>query len=152
MKIVPTRRTDYAIQALIYLAGHAGDRINAAEIGDEMEIPTPILHQVLRELQKATLLTSQTGPKGGYRLSRDPVDIPILEVVEAMEGSVHLGECALRGGPCHWEDVCAIHEVWSGARQALADSLASHTLRDLADMDQLLRGGLVPAPADSHRR
>jgi Rrf2 family protein len=152
MKIVPTRRTDYAIRALIYLAGRPGDRVNAAEIAGEMEIPTPILHQVLGELQRAGLVSSQSGPTGGYRLARDPESVPLLEVVEALEGSVHLDECAFRGGPCHWEDVCAIHAVWTEAREAFASSLAGHTLSEVAEVDRRLRRGMAEIPADSHRQ
>ena len=34
-------------------------------------------------------------------------------------------ECAvLRGGPCHWDDVCALHWVWASARDALCDELS----------------------------
>jgi Rrf2 family protein len=152
MKIVPTRRTDYAIRSLVYLAGAEAVRVNAAEIGDEMEIPTPILYQILRELQKAALLSSQPGPNGGYQLSRDPADITLLEIVEALEGSVHLGQCALSGGPCHWDPVCALHDAWTEARQSFADSLANHTLREVANADQRLRLGVAPVPADSHRQ
>ncbi|HIE21321.1 MAG TPA: Rrf2 family transcriptional regulator [Acidimicrobiia bacterium] len=152
MKIVPTRRTDYALRALIYLAGRPSDRVNAAEIAGEMDIPTPILHQVLAELQRANLVSSQSGPKGGYRLARDPEGLPLLEIVEALEGSVHLDECALKGGPCHWEDVCAIHGVWTEAREAFAASLASHTLGEVAEVDRGLRLGQVEVPANSHRQ
>lgn len=152
MKIVPTRRTDYAIRALVYLAGADSARVNAAEIGAEMEIPTPILHQVLRELQKAKLLTSQSGPRGGYRLIRDPGEIPLLEIVEALEGSVHLDQCAFSGGPCHWDQVCALHDMWTEARQAFSDSLAAHTLGEVADADRRLREGVVAVPTNTHRK
>ena len=152
MKIVPTRRTDYAIRALIYLAGSASERVNATEVADEMEIPRPILYRVLRELQRAALVTSQPGPNGGYRLTRDPAEITLLEIVEALEGSVPLDQCALSGGPCHWDQVCALHEAWIGARQAFADTLANHTLKEVADADQRLRLGVAPVPLDSHRR
>ncbi len=152
MKIVSTRRTDYAIRALVYLTAAGSDRVNAAEIGGEMEIPTPILHQVLRELQKANLLTSQSGPRGGYRLTRDPGDITLLEIVEALEGSVHLDQCAFSGGPCHWDQVCALHDMWTEARQAFSDSLSTHTLKEVAKEDQRLREEVVAVPANTHRK
>ena len=152
MKLTPTNRTDYAIRALIYLAGHRGSHAKAAVVGAAMGIPTGFLHQVLQELQRARLVSSRSGPSGGYLLAREPENITILEIVETMEGPIEASECALRGGPCHWDDVCALHWVWSSARAALADSLRGATLARVAADDRDLREGAVPVPADSHRR
>ncbi len=152
MKILPTARTDYAIRALIYLAAHPEDRVKASEIAHEMEIAEPILRQVMGELQRANLVASRSGPHGGYRLARNPADVTLLEIIEAMEGPTSLHECALRGGPCHWEDVCAVHSIWSEARAAFTEVLAAHTLAEVAEADQLLRRGLLEIPPDSHRR
>ncbi len=151
MKILPTARTDYAIRALIYLANHPRDRVKAAEIAHEMEIPEPILRQVMGELQRANLVASRSGPHGGYRLARDPGEMTLLAIIEAMEGPADLHECALRGGPCHWEQVCAVHEIWSAARAAFTEVLATHTLKEVAAADRDLRDGTAPIPPDSHR-
>jgi len=152
MKLVPTRRTDYGIRALIVLARRPGTHSKASEIGAEMEIPTGFLQQVLQELQRARLVTSRSGPQGGYSLARDPATITIREIVEALEGPIELQECALRGGPCHWEQVCALHWVWSGAQRALKESLESATLARVAADDASLVSGTAVIPQDSHRR
>ncbi len=152
VKIVPTRRTDYAIRALVHLAHQVPETVTAEEIATEMVIPPGFLHQVLRDLQHAGFLRSRTGRGGGYALVRDPGLITILDIVEACEGPLTQSECALRGGPCRWEEVCALHVVWNGARQALVDRLAAATLADVADDDRALRKGCLPVPPDSHRR
>ncbi|MEK7292606.1 MAG: Rrf2 family transcriptional regulator [Actinomycetota bacterium] len=151
MKIVPTRRTDYGIRALIYLASHHGERSKAAEIAEAMDIPAKFLHQVLQELQRGQLVASRPSRSGGYSLTRDPADISVLDIVQALEGPIRATECALRGGPCHWEDVCALHWVWSAAQQALADQLGSATLAKLAEDDRALASGTKIVPTDSHR-
>lgn len=137
---------------MIYLASHDDDRSKAAEIAEAMDIPTGFLHQVLQELQRARLVTSRPSRSGGYSLARSPEEITILEVVEALEGPIEAEECALRGGPCHWENVCALHWVWSSAQQALAGRLAEATLKQVADDDQALAEGTKEAPADAHRK
>ena len=153
MKLMPTNRTDYGIRALICLANHPGEHVKAADIGAVMDIPTGFLQQVLQELQRARLVSSRSGPAGGYALARDPAEITILDVVETLEGPIATtSECALRGGPCHWEDVCAMHWVWSSARGALSDSLRSATLARVASDDRALAAGSMPIPEDSHRR
>ena len=152
MKIVTTRRSDYGIRAAVCLAGMAAERVTAAEVAEEMDIPKGFLHQVLQELQRGGLVTSIAGRKGGYALSRPPDQISVLEIVEALEGPLRLGECALRGGPCRWEDVCALHEVWTAGRAAFCEQLASYTLADVSRVDAQLRVGQYETPADSHRR
>jgi len=152
MKLQPTRRTDYGIRALIYLANHPGSHAKAADIGGAMDIPTGFLQQVLQELQRARLVTSRSGPSGGYALARGPESITILEIVEGLEGPFQAQQCALRGGPCHWDDVCAMHSVWSSATAALADRLAASTLAQVAADDRALAAGTAAVPVDSHRR
>jgi Rrf2 family protein len=152
MKLVPTRRTDYGLRALIFLAQQEGFSAPASDIAPAMEIPTGFLHQVLQELQRAGLVTSRPGRTGGYALARPPQTITVREIVEALEGPFDAGECALRGGPCHWEDVCALHWVWSGAKEALASQLGRATLAQVAEDDEALAAGTKEIPANSHRR
>lgn len=151
MKLLPTRRTDYGIRALLYLAEHGGGRSKAAEIAEAMDIPQGFLHQVLQELQRARLVTSRPSRHGGYALARPAEEISILEIVEGLEGPLEPEECALRGGPCHWDDVCALHWVWSSATQALTGQLASATLAQVAADDLALAAGEKLPPADAHR-
>ncbi|MCL4414485.1 MAG: Rrf2 family transcriptional regulator [Actinobacteria bacterium] len=151
MKLVPTRRTDYGIRAMVYLAEQDGARTKASDIAGAMDIPQGFLHQVLRELQRSRLLDSLPSRNGGYALARPAEAITILQIVEALEGPLD-DACALLGGPCHWEEVCALHWVWSSAREALAGELASATLAQVAGDDLALAQGKRPVPADSHRR
>lgn len=152
MKLVPTRRTDYGLRALIHLANADGALAKAGAIGSAMDVPTGFLQQVLQELQRARLVTSRPGPHGGYGLARPAASITIREIVEALEGSFDTGECALRGGPCHWDEVCAIHWVWSSARAALCEQLQAATLAQVAADDRALAEGRAVVPEDSHRR
>ncbi len=152
MKLVPTRRTDYGIRALLYLALREGERVKAAEIAENMDVPIGFLHQVLQELQRTRLVTSRPSRSGGYSLAKSPDDITILEIVEALEGPIQADECALRGGPCHWGDVCALHWVWSSAQDALATQLASATLRKVAEDDRALAMGTKEIPVNAHRK
>lgn len=152
MKLVPTRRTDYAIQSLVYIANAPTSPVKANAVGEAMGIPTGFLQQVLREMLQAGLLTSRPGPSGGFSLARPAEEITVFQIVEAMEGPLRSTECALRGGPCHWVDVCALHRVWSAARDALCDRLDEATLATVAADDRALAEGALAVPVDSHRR
>jgi Rrf2 family protein len=152
VKLVPTRRTDYAIRALIFITNSETSPVKANAVGGAMDIPIGFLQQVLRELLVAGLVTSRPGPAGGFALARLPEQITVLEIVEALEGPLRSADCALRGGPCHWDDVCALHWVWSSARNALCEELDGATLARVAADDRVLASGAVRRPSDSHRR
>lgn len=152
MKLIPTRRTDYGIRAMIHMANAEGALLKSGDIASAMDIPAGFLQQVLQELQRSRLVISRPGPNGGHALARDAVSITIREIVEALEGPFDAGECALRGGPCHWDEVCALHWVWSSARSALREQLEAATLAQVAAGDRALAEGRAVAPADSHRR
>ena len=152
VKITPSRRTDYALQAMIYLASADKARKAAPEIAEQMGLSVHYLRQVLRELTRARLVMSSPAPSGGYALARTARAITVLQIVEALEGSLAPTDCVLRGGPCHWEHVCPIHSVWSGALQAMTSRLSAGTLEALAAADRALAENRFDVPDDVHRR
>lgn len=133
MKLMSTRRCDYGLRALVYLAGREGERVKAAEISTEMNIPVGFLHQVLQELQRSRLVTSQTSRTGGYSLGLPATDVTLLDIVEALEGPIERDQCSLRNGTCDIADTCALHSPWSAAQRAFATTLAATTLASVAD-------------------
>ncbi len=152
MKIVPTRRTDYGVRALINLAQNHPDGQAAPAIAKDMSIPVGFLRQVLQELGRAGLVTSQPGRTGGYSLAKEPETVTLHEIIEALEGKNDEPACALDGGPCHWERACALHWVWMSAKEAFTSTLQGTTLAKIATDDAILRAGDLPAPiVEEHR-
>jgi Rrf2 family transcriptional regulator, iron-sulfur cluster assembly transcription factor len=148
MELSLGRRADYAIRAGLDLARHDGERRKARHIGDAMSVPLSYLPQILADLVRAGLVVSVAGPRGGYELARAPSEISLLDVVHATEGEVASTECVLRGGPCRWEGVCAVHVPWSRAQRALLDQLAATSLQEVADLDTALESGEFVLPDD----
>jgi Rrf2 family protein len=142
MDLALTRRGDYAVRAALCLARrHDGGYVKIREVAATMALPASYTPQVLRLLAEAGLAEARAGRDGGYRLTRPPRQVALLEVVEAAEGGFRLERCILRGGPCHWEQACAVHAAWSEAVQACRDSLARTTLADLVAADDRLEAG-----------
>jgi Rrf2 family iron-sulfur cluster assembly transcriptional regulator len=147
MDLALTRRGDYAVRAALCLARRGGDGgyVKIREVAATMALPASYTPQVLRLLAEAGLAEARAGRDGGYRLTRPPAEIALLEVVEAAEGAFTLDRCILRGGPCHWEQACAVHPVWAAAVDACRDALRRASLADLAAADARLeedRGAL----------
>jgi Rrf2 family protein len=152
MKIVPTRRTDYGVRALINLAQNYPQGQAAPAISKDMDIPVGFLRQVLQELGRGGLVTSQPGRTGGYSLAKDPATVTLHDIIQALEGNNDEPTCALDGGPCHWDRACAIHWVWMEAKDSFTKALQSATLAQIAADDAKLREGRLPAPiVEQHR-
>jgi Rrf2 family protein len=136
-----TRRGDYAVRAALHLAREWPDHqhIKIREVAAAMALPAGYTPRVLKMLAGAGLAEARAGRHGGYRLSAPPETISLLAVVEAAEGSFTLDRCILRGGPCHWEDACAVHTAWATAIQACRESLRATTLADLVQADNELQ-------------
>jgi Rrf2 family protein len=143
MDLTLTRRGDYAVRAALCLAGlhDRGGYVKIREVSTAMHLPVSYTPQVLKLLANAGLVEARAGRGGGYRLTRRPQDVSLLEVVEAAEGPLAPERCILRGGPCRWEDACAVHPAWAAAVQACRGSLATTSLADLAGADRRLAAG-----------
>lgn len=89
-----SKKTDYALMAVQYMASRGTDRVaNTKEIAEEYRIPVELLAKVLQKLGKKGLVVSHNGPKGGYLLAKAPTDISVLSVIQAIEGHVGITEC-----------------------------------------------------------
>ena len=154
MDLTLTKRGDYAVRASIALANAfpRGTYRKIREVAEEMGLPLKYTPQILNLLLKAWLAEARAGQQGGYRLKRPPEDISLLEVVEAAEGPLRPERCTLRGGPCHWEDVCPLHFTWEEGRRSLTQVLGGRSLADLASVDAGLQSASIVTPADSHRQ
>lgn len=143
MELSLGRRADYAIRAVLDLARHPDVRRKSREIADEMSIPENYLPQILATLVQTGLVSSVAGPRGGYMLAQPPREISLLDVVRATEGEPSSTRCVLRGGPCRWDDVCAVHVPWARAQQALLAQLAVTTFEELVGLDAAIENGAL---------
>lgn len=135
-----TRKTDYALIALSYLAdrhGRGSEPVSAKQIAEAFGLPLPLLMNILKELVQAKVLTSTRGVQGGYGLAVDPQRLTLLEVVTAMEGPIRLSQCAdglpVVGQGCQLSDGCPIRGSIRALHRRINRFLSDVTLRDLRD-------------------
>ncbi len=113
-----------------------------------MDIPASYVPQILADLVRAEIVTSMAGPHGGHALARPPEDITLLEVLGAVDGATPSTACVLRGGPCRWNTICAVHVPWARAQQALLGVLGRTTLAELVADDRRIDAGAFTLPDD----
>lgn len=109
-----SRKSDYALRAVRHLAtlpkGKLGsiNSISAAE-----KIPREFLAKILKDLTRAGLLVSYQGVTGGYRLAILPKEVSFLDVIEAIDGPIHLNLCTeQKNCRCEEFDKCQMKDFW----------------------------------------
>ena len=89
-----TKKTDYAIIALTYLAKKNGDKCTAREIAEHFNMSAALVMNVLKVLNQGNLVRSSRGAKGGYSLAQQPEQISLSDIITAVEGPMRVVECA----------------------------------------------------------
>jgi len=147
-----TRKTDYALIALAFLAERGGRTASARQIAADRGLPVPILMNILKDLHRCGILKSSRGTKGGYQLAIDPAEYSLNELIVALEGPVHLVACAAE--PCeHESPEMTEHCRVTGrcAVQAPLQALHHRLVRFLKDVklaDIILPGRRIDVPIE----
>jgi len=112
-----TTKSPYAVRALVELHRH-GDSgpVPIAELARRGEIPVQFLEQLFATLRRAGLLRSQRGVKGGYSFARPAAELPVLEIVELLDG------------PLGRDATGVFAEAANAARTVLAESTVADVL------------------------
>ncbi len=130
-----SKKAEYAVAALIELAGVPDGHISSQSIAERQMIPPNLISQLLSAMAKAGWVASVRGPRGGVRLRRDPALISLYDVVRLFDGPVGITRCLKDDGSCPRESVCRVREYWRSAQNVLVDSLRETTILALAQSE-----------------
>ncbi|MAF65512.1 MAG: hypothetical protein CMJ84_07625 [Planctomycetes bacterium] len=121
-----TKRTEYGLIALVHMVDRAGTFVSAREISEHYSVPRRLLAEVLKDLCRGSLVSSQRGASGGYALARAADAITVGDVVEALEGAPTLAGCESAGtagepspGDCDLEPQCPIRSPLHRLRESI---------------------------------
>ncbi len=134
-----TKKIDYGLMAIAYIAWNHGERVvNTKEIAEAYSIPVELLAKILQRMVKGGLITSLSGPKGGYSLSTSPSDITVAQIIEAVEGNINILNCSEeQNGRCYQFDRCTIRTPMQRLEHRIVDMLNTTTLEELIEKFEL---------------
>lgn len=128
-----TRKGDYAIRGIIYLASQPADKISLlSDIAAAVDVPQTFLAKIFQQFSKSGIVKSYRGTGGGFLLAHPPEQITLLAVVEAVEGPIMPNRCVMAPGECDRDSFCTVHPVWRDVQQRVRQMLADISLKDLA--------------------
>ena len=135
-------KADYALRAAAELAAAEGaGPVKGEQLARAQSIPSKFLENILLELRHAGLVQSQRGVEGGYWLARPAAEIPLAEVIRAVEGPLANVRGARPEAVEYQGAAEPLRDVWIAVRASLRRVLESVTLADVAH-------GELPASLD----
>jgi FeS assembly SUF system regulator len=130
-----SRLTDYATVLLAALAGEPERVQTAASLAAQTHIAAPTVSKLLKQLQRAGLVSSTRGLHGGYQLARPATQISAAAIIDALEGPLALTDCAAGHGHCGIEETCRVSRVWQRLNLAMRRALYDVSLAQLAGLE-----------------
>jgi len=123
-----SRKADYALRAVKHLSSLPKGKLGSINsIAAAESIPREFLAKILKDLTRGGILVSFQGVTGGYRLNHTPKDISFLDVIEAIEGPVHINLCTEGDScPCDRAQTCQMRDFWLTQEKAFKKALAKH--------------------------
>jgi Rrf2 family protein len=127
-----TRAADYAVRAMLHVGSLPDGSVALKDhIAQAQHIPPSFMAKILRQLVKAGLLRSARGVNGGFGLARAAAEINLLDIVEGIEGPIHLTDCAPDPEHCALSHDCPASPVWLEVQRQMSALLQETTLEAL---------------------
>ncbi|WP_420321982.1 RrF2 family transcriptional regulator [Flagellimonas sp.] len=128
-----TTSSKYAIKAVLFLALHSSEdhKLMVKDIFDRINVPKEYLAKILQMLSKQGIISSSRGPKGGFYLSDANKELPLISIVDVIEGRQRLVSCMLSIKECDSENPCALHDLVGNANSYFLKNLEETTIAKL---------------------
>lgn len=128
-----TRRTDYAIRLISALVEAHGEPLSVRSAAASYDVPYSFARSIQHDLVISGIVQSLRGASGGMVLNIDPGELTLLDIIEAVQGEVHVSICSRESGWCPRENTCQFHAVWIGADALMRSYLSSVSIKELVE-------------------
>jgi Rrf2 family protein len=129
MKLSPA--AELAVRGTLVLTEQYGQGpTTLAQICEEGDLSREYLAKVFGMLARADLVTPIRGKHGGYELARDPSEISLLQIIEAVEGPQALNLCQYDPPKCENAQTCKVQNVWAELQEFFRAKLEAKKLSD----------------------
>jgi Rrf2 family iron-sulfur cluster assembly transcriptional regulator len=127
------RNTDYALRLAAALAAqyNTGKVLSARVLSEQNNVPYPLTCKLLQKYQRAGIIKSTMGPRGGFGLARRPLEITFLELIEIIQGPIRTNRCLLGTFVCSRQAHCPLHPKLADLQEEIERHLRNTTLAEM---------------------
>ncbi|MFN8322326.1 MAG: Rrf2 family transcriptional regulator [Chitinophagales bacterium] len=129
-----SKSCEYAIKAVIHICIETkdGSRLSIAEIAKEIDSPEPFTAKILQSLARHNVISSAKGPGGGFYIDAAAKPIPVMDIIDLIDGKHAFERCGLGLKECSETKPCPIHNEFKSYSLRLKNLLETKTIQDLA--------------------
>jgi Rrf2 family protein len=136
------KNTDYAVRALMELAVCEGGYVSSRAIADKHGLPYQFLRSIMQRLIRYGLVESKEGVRGGVRLSKNPKEIKIVDVIQIFQGDIELSNCLFQKKLCSNRSTCVLRKEIHRIESLVEKELGKLTIKGLIDkINRVSKGG-----------
>lgn len=131
-----SKSAKYALRAVIYLASKRDDnnmRYNVQQIAKEIDAPMAFTAKLLQQLNKSGIVSSLKGPYGGFFITDEQQEKPIIKLVMEIDGKELFQSCGLGLKQCSEKRPCPLHNEYKAIRERLVTLFENTSIRKLAE-------------------
>jgi len=129
MTVIFSKKCEYGMQAVLYLAAHTTDGVTRVDdIAATLKVPKEFVSKILQSLTASGIVFSKKGKFGGFALAKDPSRIRLIDIVAAIDGLEIFNSCVLGFPNCSPDTPCPVHDTWGELRTLAYNMLTEETL------------------------
>ncbi len=130
-----TTRGRYGLRAVLKLTiSETGKPVSIRELSAKEEISPEFLEQIFFRLRKSGIIKSTRGPGGGFQMNRDPNEVTVKEIFDAVGEEISLTPCTSDTdprAPCARRNHCIAHNMWVETSEYINNYFKGITLQDI---------------------
>jgi Rrf2 family nitric oxide-sensitive transcriptional repressor len=130
MAVILSQTAEYALRAVVWLAGHLDQPQTAQQIAGATGVPPGYLAKIMRLLGRAGVVSARRGIGGGFALAKVPTEMTALDVVSAVDRIERIEKCPL-GWHEHKKRLCPLHQRINGAIELVEEAFRESTIAEL---------------------
>lgn len=129
----------YALRGVLYVAIMRDEKryVQVEEVASKLAVPRHFMGKIMKKLAKEKILVSTKGPSGGFIINEHTLQIPLICLIEIIDGVAIFDSCALRAKECNSLNPCPMHFQLEGLKHKLKSILSETTIGDLLEEDKL---------------
>lgn len=126
-----SKTSEYALRVLSYMVNSDKEVFSAKFLVETLQVPDKYLRRLMTDLSKKGLIKSVQGRDGGYIFAKNPNDIYISQVIDAVEGIYKYEGCLMGFNDCGNENPCSLHQDYAPIKEQLLEFLSTTSLAEI---------------------
>ena len=128
----------YALRSVLYMAALQNEKkiIQLQEIAEQLDVPKHFLGKVMKRLAKKGIIDSSKGHAGGYALNEMTLTVPVIDILNLIEGEELFLTCVIGFKKCNAGNPCPLHTQFADTKRQMLSIFSETRIGDLLNEDK----------------